>query len=456
LKVGVFGFGEIYRRYASLLPKEQSVVVVIDNGVVGHREMVDGIAHINPREVFLYDIDLVILMSDSATEMREQLEGMGYDMSKVIHYRDYFGGLEQKREMYLANESEVQDKKSLLIISNALGFHGAPVTVLGMVKCAREMEYRVSVVASSGDQAFIDELNLAGASVIIQPWIEHASWDNLKWTNEYDDIIVNSLPVIICALTISMHRRTIVWLHESPDTYISLRFWWDNIQRGIEVGDIGLYAVSRRATENFRRFFNYSKDITILLPYVNEWNNKGKPAKTDVVIFAVIGSIIEQKGQRILLEAIHSLSIKQNIKFVFIGKENDSLNSKRIVDNISNESCCEYVGEMTREEMSNLYQDIDVVIVPSLEETLSLAAVEAMMMEKVCIVSDHCGIAEYITNGENGFVFPLNENKALVKAIEWCVANKEKFMEIGKRARMTYEDNFSLKVFRDSFKEILE
>ena len=33
-----------------------------------------------------------------------------------------------------------------------------------------------------------------------------------------------------------------------------------------------------------------------------------------------------------------------------------------------------------------------------------MVAAEAMMMEKVCIISDNCGISDYIEDGKNGLI----------------------------------------------------
>ncbi len=260
--------------------------------------------------------------------------------------------------------------------------------------------------------------------------------------------------MITCALRIAEHRKITIWLHESPDAYYSLRYWWDEIQDDLEETSTKIYAVSKRAIENFRRFFHYANDIIIFTPYVKDWYVNDISVKNEGVVFAIIAPIVEDKGQHFLLKAIHYLKSRENIKFIFVGRSNKSTYSKEVLDEISQENSCEFLGEKTRKEMSSLYKTVDAVIVPSKEETLSLVAVEAMMMKKVCIVSDHCGVAEYIKNGENGFVFPLHDVKALADTIEWCIDNKEKCEIIGDLARKTYEDNFSLIEFEKSFKKI--
>lgn len=67
-----------------------------------------------------------------------------------------------------------------------------------------------------------------------------------------------------------------------------------------------------------------------------------------------------------------------------------------------------YKGVKSRQEMKELYQNIDVVVCASLEESLSMTIVEGMMNEKICITTDATGIAKYVEHGVNGLVCKAN------------------------------------------------
>ena len=454
--IALFGCGYIYEKYRNSIPDENEVAVILDNDVTYHGTFVDGVKRIYPREIFDFNIDTVILMSDSAEEMREQLLRLGYDDKKIIHYKEFLGSLTQKREAFLCEKKETKTDKSALIISNELGYHGAPIVVFGMAECMRRMGYSVSVAASEGTKAFINEMYQAGVEVLLQENLEHASWENLIWVEKYDIVIVNSLPMAMCAITISKHKKVMLYLHENPDTYFFMRYWWDEINVCTDSDNINMCVVSDRARENFRRFFSGKKEIGILPPYVKDIYDRNRLSMNNTVTFAVIGPIMERKGQLAVLDAIESLKEEPDARFLFIGENPESDYSGRCLKRISGDDHCVYFGEKTRDEMRDLYQSIDAVIVPSTEETLSLAAAEAMMMGKVCIVSDHCGIAEYIDNGKNGYVFPLKNMGMLYEVIEYCIEHKEEMSKIGSRARHTYEEFFSSEVFIKRMEGILE
>ena len=103
-------------------------------------------------------------------------------------------------------------------------------------------------------------------------------------------------------------------------------------------------------------------------------------------------------------------------------------------------------GLLTREEMYNIYSQIDVVVCTSKEETMSNAIVEGMMMKKVCITTENTGVASYIENGKSGFIVPVGDEKVLRNTIKWIIDNKDQIHKIGEKARIVYKKYFSMDV----------
>ena len=252
MKVGIFGCGYVYSQYKDLIPGCDEIVAIIDNDVTMHGTEIDGMKRIYPREYAKIQMDIIIIMSDAAIEMKEQLIRCGCPEKMIVHYRDYIGNTVSKQEVYSINTECPKDKR-LLIISNELGYHGGPIVAMRTAKCAKELGYDVTIVASKGQEKFIKELNNNGINVVIQEWLMHASWKNLQWVNDFDAIIVNTYPMIKCAIEISKHRDVILWLHESVESYYELEFWHEYISNGLKNKGLKIYAVTRRACENFYR-----------------------------------------------------------------------------------------------------------------------------------------------------------------------------------------------------------
>lgn len=105
--------------------------------------------------------------------------------------------------------------------------------------------------------------------------------------------------------------------------------------------------------------------------------------------------------------------------------------------------------------MKTILSFVDIVVVPSREESFSLSVAEAMMMEKMCVLSDHCGIAENIIDKENGLVFRSCDSDQLADLLDWCVLNMDECRKIGRAAREAYEEYFSDRVFNERLNAII-
>ena len=145
----------------------------------------------------------------------------------------------------------------------------------------------------------------------------------------------------------------------------------------------------------------------------------------------------------------------RNSYFFLAGKKTTDAFGKKIIEQSALINNCILLGERTQQEMHELYRILDVVVVASRAETVSMAAIEAMMMEKVCIVSDQTGIAEYIEHGKSGFIFQSENAEELNELIVWCFSHQDRLEKIGKNARKIYEQNFSIDRFQHSLQKIL-
>lgn len=67
------------------------------------------------------------------------------------------------------------------------------------------------------------------------------------------------------------------------------------------------------------------------------------------------------------------------------------------------------VKKMTTDELSKFYKDKDVFVCASFYEQFSIAAAEAVAAGLTALISEESGISEYITNGENGFLFKYGD-----------------------------------------------
>lgn len=453
MKLVVFGTGRVYRENKGKLDNADEITAFLDNDKKKQGKLLDGKMIFSPKEIKKLDYENILLMSDYAAEMKEQLLNLGCPMDMISHYREYFG--EKSKERITVEWDEDEDIKSWLIITSELGYHGGAIVAVYAAEELMKRGYRVVVAAPGGDALFINEFQKRGIEFILNQNLPYLKWKKLNWVMNFQKIIVNTYPIILCALEICLNHSVSLWLHESDNIYWEMRYWEDRIQYCISEKNLHIYAVSETAKQNFIHNI-IACDIEVL-PYGIPDSKSDGENRESFLKFALIGSIHPIKQQVFFLQSIMKINNIKNIQaeFYIIGKVADKTYAE-----IVNRMACgmEHVwmiGELQRKEMEKMYHNIDVVIVPSVYETMSLVATEAMMNEKVCIVSDTTGIAQYIVSGENGFVFQNGNEQNLAEKIAWCIDHRDQLKYIGKRGREIYENNFTLRKMGDQLEKLL-
>ncbi|MCA9371096.1 MAG: glycosyltransferase family 4 protein [Candidatus Peregrinibacteria bacterium] len=88
-------------------------------------------------------------------------------------------------------------------------------------------------------------------------------------------------------------------------------------------------------------------------------------------------------------------------------------------------------------DIEQVYSQIDVLVLPSREEDpFGLVVAEAMMRGIAVICTDACGIAGYLTDGQDALIVPAGSTEALVEAIERFQVSgfREQVATAGKKA----------------------
>ena len=110
---------------------------------------------------------------------------------------------------------------------------------------------------------------------------------------------------------------------------------------------------------------------------------------------------------------------------------------------------------MKNDDVLDSIESSNVLVCSSREETLSIASIEAMMKGVPCIVSNQVGIAEYVRNKYNSFVFESENSDDLFEKMKWFLDNPDMIKIMGERARELYEQVFSTDKLRERIKRII-
>lgn len=145
--------------------------------------------------------------------------------------------------------------------------------------------------------------------------------------------------------------------------------------------------------------------------------------------FIYVGGVKELKGIGYLLEAFSEIPESQAALTV-VGQYNaDSDALKPYLDRVN------FTGPLLHAEVADHLQNADVFIFPSLGEGLSLAALEAAACGLPLIISENSGVNDLVTDGQEGFVVPIQSKEALVRKIKWFIEDPGRIEPMGRAAR---------------------
>lgn len=468
MKIVIFGIGEFYRKNKKSIAQNDVIVAFLDNNEKVQGETREGIRIHSPVQIHKINYDKIIIMSNYAVEMKEQLLHLGCQRDKILHFAEYLSRQNVGKLGIYSYEAIIQEdmpicicdfadnKKKVnkcLIITSSLGYHGGSITVVYAALELQNRGYEAVVAAPDGDIQFMNEFRKKGITFFLYPNLRFARWEELSWIDDFQKIIVNTYPMLLCALEIGKYRRVLVWLHESDIVYPSMEFWKDRILEDMPSSQLYFYAVSDVARKNFAK--NVKACTIRLLPYgIPDLKRKSEAQKDNKLTFALVGRIHPIKQQLLYLKAIKLLDevYQRENEFLMIGEAGEN---EEYVNKVKQEigtfryKCVKCIKGLARKDMERIYSKIDVLVVASAQETMSLVATEAMMYGKTCIICDVAGMAEFVRHGENGLICRTGDAGSLAEHLTYCIRNRGMLNTIGTEARKTYCEYFTMKVFGD-------
>lgn len=100
------------------------------------------------------------------------------------------------------------------------------------------------------------------------------------------------------------------------------------------------------------------------------------------------------------------------------------------------------------------YRAMDLLIVPSINEGLSNAVLEAMSCGIPVLANNTCGNGEVIASGENGIVADLNSPETLRCELQKVLVERSRLVKLGQFARDSVVTNFSIAVMVRNYERL--
>ena len=160
-------------------------------------------------------------------------------------------------------------------------------------------------------------------------------------------------------------------------------------------------------------------------------------------VVGVIARLIPQKGVQHFLKMADIVSKKlPGCQFLIIGSgpQRDSLVD--LAYDMGIEARIIFCGY--RKDIPMLLPIINVLVIPSLVEGLSITALEAMASRRPIVAYNTGGLPELISNEETGLVVKKGDINGLSRGVMELLIHRQKAERLGNTARQAVEENFTL------------
>lgn len=179
-----------------------------------------------------------------------------------------------------------------------------------------------------------------------------------------------------------------------------------------------------------KSFFN--KNILLTQLCIKDFGRPSIVKGSDKVRFLFFGNILPYKGLAVLLNAVNHLIKDMDVKDFTL----------TIAGNCSASDWCEYqkiieypefvrpeIRTIRNDEIADLFCNSDYMVLPYRDVTQCGPLMIAFNYSLPVIASDLKGFSDYISEGETGFLFDVNDFKKLAEIMADCIrSNKRDFI----------------------------
>ncbi len=154
----------------------------------------------------------------------------------------------------------------------------------------------------------------------------------------------------------------------------------------------------------------------------------------DTILLIFVGRLVTQKNILFIADVLAKLRDRGlNFKMLFAGEGPDrgKLEDKIISDGLSER--VSLLGQLNRDEITDLYAAADLFLFPSLYDVSSLVQVEAASRYTPTVFAKGSVTSCTVTDGVNGYVFDA-EADAYADGVYNALQDKERLLQIGQNA----------------------
>lgn len=348
----------------------------------------------------------------------------------------------------MKNNNCIKEKyKNILLISHEMTYTGAPKSLLNIAKLMKSITDSITVWTLV-DGEFKREFEKENINVYLVP-----KEINKKDIERYQLVILNTFFTAYLNVTFQKYVRTILYIREAQNISLiaeKCNLSIEDVCRAKEVVCVSEYA------ESYLNKVCKPKKITVIHNYVQDiYKKKLNIVKNGVINFLISGTYEERKGYDIAIKAFLSMpnDLKKITRLHLVGQM--PVWSKKYWEDLReyyDYRIIEHGLISDQKELFNLYEKMNVFIVPSRDEACSLVALEGAMLGKAVLMSKNVG-AQYLEQKKENLYETENIEDLCRKMCE--LTSRKELILRGYKMRRMYKRTSTNKKYKKDFYEML-
>lgn len=175
--------------------------------------------------------------------------------------------------------------------------------------------------------------------------------------------------------------------------------------------------------------------------------------RDDEKMIGFVGRLERVKGCDLLIEAVSKLVLRGfHSQLVIVGEGPEKETLMQMVKNLGLGGNVHFCG--FREDINNVYQSLDMLVLPSRHEGIPLVMLEAMAQGVPIVATRVGGIPEVITDGVQGLLSTPENPETLADRIMSCFINPEETKKRVAAAKKKILECYDVKRWLQKYREV--
>jgi GT2 family glycosyltransferase len=343
----------------------------------------------------------------------------------------------------------------LLFISHDLSDSGAPMMLLHAAQWCVQNGFFVAVMSPS-DGPLRREFEDAGIPIIVDPLVDNGHGSVVKFARNFDCVIANT--VFSSAIVRALNNQNVPvmwWLHE---TMVGDHYLRKDATLRLALPAVDLVVVPSIATAAVFQPFRAEpvKCLPNAIPDIGGRFNVLKPKQP--LRFLLLGTIEPRKGQDVFVQSLTLLSpaTQDGAEFIMAGRVMDPKFGKKVKAIGASTQNLSIVDTLSHQKALESLAASDVVVLPSRDEAMpTVTMLEAMSLGKAIISTTVGSATDFLVDTDNALLIRPEQADELADAMTKLIKDPELAGKLGRKARATYEQYFTMERFGTQFRDLI-